>query len=733
MLASDASVSLRTRCIAGLRHFLAGYGAVIFTERPLVGAACFIATWVFPRAALGGLVAVAVAWLLSRFFSLPENLNRAVFINALLAGLALGVFQPISWTWLVMLIMVATLAVWLTAALLPLLWKAGELPVLSLPFTLAMWLWLPVLPVVSLPAGWLPGTALIDGPAGDFLASLGWIFFSPHHLAGAMIFAAITIASRWLALLAVSGFVAGYAAIALWAPHLEVPQLGFNFVLAAMAVGGIYAAPGIGAFMLAMFAAILSAMIGLILSVLLNPLGGHPLSAPFVLAVLTVLSGARLSGRGIALSLSNPALPEEHIEAIRLRASRLGPSGSVPLALPFLGEWQIYQGFDGQHTHRGPWRHGLDFFVVVDGRSFAGDGGALTDYYAFGLPVLAPAAGEVVMVRDGVVDNAPGEVNTRENWGNYVLIRIVGGAYVLVAHLKQNSVAVALGAWVNPGDTLGACGNSGRSPQPHLHLHVQNTQAMGSATRPFHVTNLLLRDDAGDAWALAHLPVQGDRVCPAFAEPSLLRALALPVGRRLHFLVRTGADSWREWEAEVRISLAGQSRLVAKSGASAAFSCTGTALIFYDRSGPADRWLDLLLLAAGMTPMANARRWRDTPSARLFPANAALRLWLWLTRPLGAFLASSYRRVWHEKTAVWQQTAHHDLVLAPRWHTRLTTVALIAADGGIVRVMGKMGQGQSEMRLAFVGQNADEGIPAWKNAVPDRDDFEDLLNEATLT
>ena len=33
----------------------------------------------------------------------------------------------------------------------------------------------------------------------------------------------------------------------------------------------------------------------------------------------------------------------------------------LTLLPPFLGQWQVYQGFDGPHTHKDQWRFALDF------------------------------------------------------------------------------------------------------------------------------------------------------------------------------------------------------------------------------------------------------------------------------------------------------------------------------------------------------------------------------------
>ena len=77
------------------------------------------------------------------------------------------------------------------------------------------------------------------------------------------------------------------------------------------------------------------------------------------------------------------------------------------LALPFMGLWTVSQGVSGAYTHRGIWRHALDFIVVKQGRSFAGQGQHLEDFYAYGLPVLSPAFGQVWRVVNDVPDNVP--------------------------------------------------------------------------------------------------------------------------------------------------------------------------------------------------------------------------------------------------------------------------------------------------------------------------------------
>jgi murein DD-endopeptidase MepM/ murein hydrolase activator NlpD len=43
---------------------------------------------------------------------------------------------------------------------------------------------------------------------------------------------------------------------------------------------------------------------------------------------------------------------------------------------------------------------------------------------------------------------------------------------LFLCHLTEGSVAVTEGQPVSAGDVLGLVGNSGRSTEPHLHLHA---------------------------------------------------------------------------------------------------------------------------------------------------------------------------------------------------------------------------------------------------------------------
>lgn len=98
----------------------------------------------------------------------------------------------------------------------------------------------------------------------------------------------------------------------------------------------------------------------------------------------------------------------------------------------------------------------------------------LEDYGCFGVPIVAPASGTVVLAHDGEPDQTPPKIApTTQAFGNHVAIKLPSKTYLLIAHLKKGSVAVKAGQNIKEGAPIGACGNSGRTSEPHIHLHHQ--------------------------------------------------------------------------------------------------------------------------------------------------------------------------------------------------------------------------------------------------------------------
>ncbi|MEX3746961.1 MULTISPECIES: M23 family metallopeptidase [Lysinibacillus] len=96
------------------------------------------------------------------------------------------------------------------------------------------------------------------------------------------------------------------------------------------------------------------------------------------------------------------------------------------------------------------------------------------NYGIWNKEINAPVSGIVVAVSNDEADITPGTEDFTSIEGNYVYIKIKEtGTYLLLNHLKKDSVTVEVGDTVEPGDVIGRVGNSGSSSEPHLHIHHQ--------------------------------------------------------------------------------------------------------------------------------------------------------------------------------------------------------------------------------------------------------------------
>jgi hypothetical protein len=107
------------------------------------------------------------------------------------------------------------------------------------------------------------------------------------------------------------------------------------------------------------------------------------------------------------------------------------------------------------------------------GRGSGFSAGHLDGYPIFSDPVFSPCHGTVTRAVDGLPDLIPPATDPVNLAGNHVILLRPDGLKVLLAHLKNGSVAVTNGQTVAPGQLLGRIGNSGNTSQPHLHIHVE--------------------------------------------------------------------------------------------------------------------------------------------------------------------------------------------------------------------------------------------------------------------
>ncbi len=138
----------------------------------------------------------------------------------------------------------------------------------------------------------------------------------------------------------------------------------------------------------------------------------------------------------------------------------------------------------------------------------------LEDYGCWGIPVLAPARARVHHTHDGEEDVAPGVVSGRKPTGNFVSLELEGGTFLVLAHLQKGSVQVQPGQQVEEGTVLGRCGNSGRTSEPHIHVHHQKQDPAVSKGSFAEGLPLFFRDHDGPAMPVGGLRTEGERIIP---------------------------------------------------------------------------------------------------------------------------------------------------------------------------------------------------------------------------
>ncbi len=156
------------------------------------------------------------------------------------------------------------------------------------------------------------------------------------------------------------------------------------------------------------------------------------------------------------------------------------PRDGVDLAFPLAdARFSVVQGGNdalvNHHVRARAQRYALD---IVELGPFGLRAATLVpkrndEYRIFGCAVHAPCDGTVVAVRDEMEDDGSLAVRGFDVRGNHVVLRRDDGIDVVHAHLQRGSVAVQLGARVVRGTVLGRVGNSGRSSEPHLHIHAE--------------------------------------------------------------------------------------------------------------------------------------------------------------------------------------------------------------------------------------------------------------------
>lgn len=329
-----------------------------------------------------------------------------------------------------------------------------------------------------------------------YLRSLSSILFQNNLITGLILAIALLISSRILFSLSVIGFFAAYIFAQFTgteAASITYYNIGANYIMVSIAVGGFFAIPSKQSYLWVIVLAPLTSIVLIFLTKLMGFIHMPVFSLPysFITIIFIHFLHQRFHIKGMNITPYQYYSPEKNLYAYQNNKDRLQRFHYLPLQLPFLGKWSVTQGYDGAFTHKNEWGKALDFMILDDeGKSYQNAGLHCENYYCYGKPVTAPADGYIVEMVDYIEDNPIGEISTTNNWGNSVVIQHVTGVYTQLSHLKK-SMKVKKGDFVKMGDIIAQCGNSGRSPYPHLHFQVQHTPYVGARTADYPLSYYL--------------------------------------------------------------------------------------------------------------------------------------------------------------------------------------------------------------------------------------------------
>ena len=597
---------------------LRSYSAVLFNSNLWGGALLLFLTFLNPNLGIGGLVSLLSSYIFARLIGFKEGFLRLDYYiyNPLLVGLSLGYLFKLNLLSLLFFSVAGIFTFLLTYTLSSVFYTYLKLPVLSLPFVVVS----SVLYLASSKFSQLfvsdlyPHSPLLLSfhlplPVKGFLSSLGAIFFLPYPLSGFLIALVLFFVSRILFFLSLLGYFSGtftaYLFTGSWYKVFSDTS-AFNYILTSMAVGGVFLIPSIRSYKFALTASVISVPIVEGAKVFWESYGLPVFALPFN-AVSLLFLYVLFSVGWVYVTRVYKGTPERTLDHY-LTYSRRFPFTGREIGLPFSGEWTVWQSFNGEWTHKGPWRYAVDFVITDEkGKTFSGSGSQLTDYYAFGKPVLSPVDGQVISVVSDLPDNSPGTVDRENNWGNYVLLYDNRGFYVLICHFKQNSIKVKPGDTVTRGTLLGLCGNSGYSPQPHIHVHVQLYSYVGAPTVPFSFTSYV----SGDRFYDAGVPEKGEVVYPVYPDKSLYHRFNFLIDQTFRYILSDG-DRTSEFTVTVRMAPDGTFYLT-DGEAKLYFGIKNSTFYFYHFEGNTGSPLKYFFFAASKIPLSFSQnlRWFD--------------------------------------------------------------------------------------------------------------------------
>ncbi len=492
---------LYTEDVKNLFHSLFNsYSDIFFIKGVVSGLIILSITLINYNAGVSGILSIMSAYSVARLLGYQTTFLRTGYFtyNALLVGLAIGYMFEISPLSLLMIIIAGSLTMIITIVTAQVFYQLFGLQILSVPFIIvSILVYLSAASFTNLYVAGLYAPSLTLNLdvfpfwLSGYLKSLGAIIFMPNEVTGLLISVLLLLSSRILFVLSFTGFMLGIALYGSFTGSIESASQdvsGFNYILIAMAIGGIFNIPSLKSYALAFLGVAFATLIASAGHVFWSQYGLPIFTLPFTIVTLSFIYALNLLQFPLRTQVFK-GTPEQNLEHYLSTKDRFVENPTA-LSLPFKGRWYSWQGFDGDWTHKGIYQYAYDFVICdSESKTYLNEGKQLSDYYCFGQEVLSPVRGRVVKVIHLFPDNPVGSVDIVNNWGNEIVIEDSRGYIVKLAHFSCNSIYVVEGQWVDVGTVLGLCGNSGNSPQPHIHIQVQVDYSPAAATLPFVFVN----------------------------------------------------------------------------------------------------------------------------------------------------------------------------------------------------------------------------------------------------
>ena len=547
-----------------LGSVLRSYAIVYFSQRRWIGALFLCATMLVPEIGVCGLLGVLVAITVAHILHFhPEAVSNGSYLfNSLLVSLFagyLGQSQELAYSNVAAMVVICSLlSLFLTVFLSGILHDNFGLPSLSIPSLLVILVTYKFLEISTgsntFELGLAPQLPLVPEVISSYFSCLGAIFFLPRPEVGLILFACWLVESRMIVVYSITGYLCGLLSALLLIGMPEgtmLIELGLNWILCGIALGCVFFIPSVSSIGVvalgASFATFASFTYRAWMDVDHDVLPPIAIGFNVVVPILIYAMRKRMRATYVFGTPFFVGSPEQNYRQFWLYKARFPDWGLPSVHPPFVGERLVTQGFDGELTHQGDYEYGLDFEVVDEaGQSHGGDGSLLDNFYTFNTPVLAPDHATVVTTVNNIPDREIGSQNLSQNWGNLVILYLDSGSYTALCHLRKGSIIVKQGERVEPGQTLATCGNSGRSPVPHLHLQLQYGASIGAASIPFRLRHYLERNGSRHEYIYQGVPDEGARVEPAVFDDAVEAFFDDIPAKTFVYEVNQGDHSWKE-------------------------------------------------------------------------------------------------------------------------------------------------------------------------------------------